>query len=247
MSFWRLGVRSISALDISVGINNCRFFPRFAQITPFTPLLFAIRSRMLPSLGLLPALLIELLGPIERHRRLFILHFLCTRPPWVCNETNTSRRERAVPCEEDTRLTLREQRHAVVGKSPPAPHCPRYWLSELLRATPEPSSAFIVLHRGVDLDHGLLPGPYRSMAPPSGTLSAHGPRLRVSPLCVVTTTSALRASRIVCVHAIPRLGLRPSPGVGNDHGPPGLRCRLYVGKIFVPAPSFSEVAPKVVV
>ena len=42
--------------------------------------------------------------------RLFILHFLCTRPPWVCNETNTSRRERAVPCEEDTRLTLREQR-----------------------------------------------------------------------------------------------------------------------------------------
>ena len=110
MSFRRFGVRSISALDISVGINNCRFFPRFAQITPFTPLLFAIRSRMLPSLGLLPGLLIELLGPIERHRRLFILHVLCTRPPWVCNETNTSRRERAVPCEEDTRLTLREQR-----------------------------------------------------------------------------------------------------------------------------------------
>ena len=110
MSFRRFGVRSISALDISVGINNCRFFPRFAQITPFTPLLFAFQSRMLPSLGLLPGLLIELLGPIERHRRLFILHFLCTRPPWVCNETNTSRRERAVPCEEDTRLTLREQR-----------------------------------------------------------------------------------------------------------------------------------------
>ena len=79
---------------------------------------------MLPSLGLLPGLLIELLGPIERHRRLFILHFLCTRPPWVCNETNTSRRERAAPSEEDTRLTLREQRHAVVGKSSPAPHCP---------------------------------------------------------------------------------------------------------------------------
>ena len=56
--------------------------------------------------------------------RLFILHFLCTRPPWVCNETNTSRRERAVPSEEDTRLPLREQRHAVVGKSSPAPHCP---------------------------------------------------------------------------------------------------------------------------
>ena len=84
--------------------------------------------------------------------RLFILHFLCTRPPWVCNETNTSRRERAVPSEEDTRLTLREQRHAVVGKSSPAPHCPRSWLSQLLRATPEPSSAFIVLHRGVDTD-----------------------------------------------------------------------------------------------
>ena len=110
MSFWRLGVRSISALDISVGINNCRFFPRFAQITPFTALLFAFQSRMLPSLGLLPGLLIELLGPIERHRRLFILHFLCTRPPWVCNGTTTSRRERAAPCEEDTRLTLREQR-----------------------------------------------------------------------------------------------------------------------------------------
>ena len=39
--------------------------------------------------------------------RLFILHFLCTRPPWVCNETNTSRRERAAPTEEDTKLTLR--------------------------------------------------------------------------------------------------------------------------------------------
>ena len=56
--------------------------------------------------------------------RLFILHFLCTRPPWVCNETNTSRRERAAPTEEDTKMTLREQRHAVVGKSSPAPHCP---------------------------------------------------------------------------------------------------------------------------
>ena len=110
MSFWRLGVRSISALDISVGINNCRFFPRFAQITPFTALLFAFQSRMLPSLGLLPGLLIELLGPIERHRRLFILHFLCTRPPGGCNETSTSRRERSAPSEEDTKMTLREQR-----------------------------------------------------------------------------------------------------------------------------------------
>ncbi len=84
--------------------------------------------------------------------RLFILHFLCAKTPWVCNETNTSRRERAVPSEEDTKLTLREQRHAVVGKSSPAPHCPQSWLSQLLRATPEPSSAFIVLHRGVDTD-----------------------------------------------------------------------------------------------
>mgnify|MGYP000831474274 FL=1 len=76
---------------------------------------------MLPSLGLLPGLLIELLGPIERHRRLFILHFLCTRPPWVCNGTTTSRRERAAPCEEDTRLTLREQRGRPRRKAFSAP------------------------------------------------------------------------------------------------------------------------------
>ena len=84
--------------------------------------------------------------------RLFILHFLCARTPWMSTRANTSRRERAAPSEEDTKTTLREQRHAVVGKNPPAPPCPRSCLSERLRATPEPSSAFIVLHRGVDTD-----------------------------------------------------------------------------------------------
>ena len=84
--------------------------------------------------------------------RLFILHFLCAKPPWMSTRANTSRRERAAPTEEDTKTTLREQRHAVVGKSPPAPRCPQSWLSERLRATPEPSSAFTVLHRGVDTD-----------------------------------------------------------------------------------------------
>ena len=59
--------------------------------------------------------------------RLFILHFVCAKTPWVSTPTNTSRHQRHVPSPGDKPeviLTLREQRHAVVGKSSPAPHCP---------------------------------------------------------------------------------------------------------------------------
>ena len=47
---------------------------------------------------------------------------------------------------------------------------------------------------------GLLPGPYRSMAQPVRNPSG-------SP-CVATTTSALRASLVVCVHLSPCSALR---------------------------------------
>ena len=59
--------------------------------------------------------------------RLFILHFLCAKTPWMSTPVNTSRRERKAPSSGSKPvviLTLREQRHAVVGKSSPAPHCP---------------------------------------------------------------------------------------------------------------------------
>lgn len=84
--------------------------------------------------------------------RLFILHFSCVKPPWMAKAENTSRHRRSAPSAKDVILTLREQRHAVVGKSSPPPRCP----SEIKIVPIDPAmNSFILLtirHSGALVD-----------------------------------------------------------------------------------------------
>ena len=86
--------------------------------------------------------------------RLFILHFLCAKTPWMSTPANTSRRQRQAPSsgpKPDVILTLREQRHAVVGKSSPSP---RYPSARPLPAIDPEMNSFILItitHSGAEV------------------------------------------------------------------------------------------------